>query len=80
VGIRPGEKLHEVMVTDDDSRYTVDMEDRYVIEPAFHWWSRTSFAKDGGKPVPDGFRYSSDTNTQWLDVDGLNKMLQEPAS
>ena len=80
VGIRPGEKLHEVMVTDDDSRYTVEMEDRYVIEPAFHWWTRTSFAKDGGNTVPDGFRYSSDTNSQWLDVDGLNKMLQEPAS
>jgi UDP-N-acetylglucosamine 4,6-dehydratase len=80
IGIRPGEKLHEVMVTDDDSRNTVEMDDRYVIEPAFHWWRRTSFASDGGKTVPDGFRYSSDTNTQWLDVEGLNRMLQEPAS
>lgn len=80
VGIRPGEKLHEVMVTDDDSRNTIETEDRYIIEPAFHWWSRTSFAQDGGKAVPDGFRYSSDTNSQWLDVDGLNRMLREPAS
>jgi UDP-N-acetylglucosamine 4,6-dehydratase len=80
VGIRPGEKLHEVMVTDDDSRNTVEMEDRYVIEPAFHWWRRTSFANDGGKAVADGFRYSSDTNRQWLDVEGLNRMLREPAS
>jgi UDP-N-acetylglucosamine 4,6-dehydratase len=77
VGIRPGEKLHEVMVTEDDSRNTLEIEDRYVIEPAFHWWRRTSFAKDGAKPVADGFRYASDTNSQWLDVDGLNRMLRE---
>jgi UDP-N-acetylglucosamine 4,6-dehydratase len=79
IGIRPGEKLHEVMVTEDDSRNTVELDDRYVIEPAFHWWRRTSFAKDGAKQVPDGFRYASDTNDQWLDVDGLNKMMREPA-
>jgi UDP-N-acetylglucosamine 4,6-dehydratase len=79
IGIRPGEKLHEVMVTEDDSRNTVELDDRYVIEPTFHWWRRTSFAKDGAKQVPDGFRYASDTNDQWLDVDGLNKMMQEPA-
>ncbi len=77
VGIRPGEKLHEVMVTEDDSRSTVELPDRYVIEPAFHWWKRRSFAEDGAAPVPDGFRYASDTNRQWLDVDGLNRMLRE---
>jgi UDP-N-acetylglucosamine 4,6-dehydratase/5-epimerase len=79
IGIRPGEKLHEVMVTEDDTRNTVEIDDRYIIEPAFHWWSRTSFAKEGAKQLPDGFRYASDTNTQWLDVDGLNKMMREPA-
>ena len=77
VGIRPGEKLHEVMVTEDDSRSTVELPDRYVIEPAFHWWKRRSFAEDGATPVADGFRYASDTNRQWLDVDGLNRMLRE---
>ena len=77
VGIRPGEKLHEVMVTEDDSRSTVELADRYVIEPSFHWWKRPSFAKDGATPVADGFRYASDTNTQWLDLDGLNRMLRE---
>jgi UDP-N-acetylglucosamine 4,6-dehydratase len=80
IGIRPGEKLHEVMVTDDDSRNTVEMDDRYVIEPAFHWWSRKPFAGDGAKAVPDGFRYSSDNNKEWLDIEGLNRMLREPAS
>ena len=79
VGIRPGEKLHEVMVTEDDSRSTVELADRYVIEPSFHWWSRRSFAEDGAARVADGFRYASDTNTQWLDTDGLNRMLRESA-
>jgi UDP-N-acetylglucosamine 4,6-dehydratase len=79
IGIRPGEKLHEVMVTEDDTRNTVEIDDRYIIEPAFHWWRRTSFAKEGAEQLPDGFRYASDSNTQWLDVDGLNKMLREPA-
>ena len=46
VGVRPGEKLHEVMVTEDDSRSTVELDDRYVIEPSFHWWKRRSFAED----------------------------------
>jgi UDP-N-acetylglucosamine 4,6-dehydratase len=78
IGIRPGEKLHEVMVTEDDTRNTVEIDDRYIIEPAFHWWRRTSFAKEGAKQLADGFRYASDSNTQWLDVDGLNKMMQEP--
>jgi len=77
VGIRPGEKLHEVMVTEDDSRSTVELVDRYVIEPMFHWWRRRSFAEDGAARVADGFRYASDTNTQWLDLDGLNRMLRE---
>src|SRR5215475_3429936 len=77
VGIRPGEKLHEVMVTEDDSRSTVELDDRYVIEPTFHWWKRRSFAEDGAVRVADGFRYASDTNKQWLDIEGLNRMLRE---
>jgi UDP-N-acetylglucosamine 4,6-dehydratase/5-epimerase len=78
VGVRPGEKLHEVMVTEDDSRSTIELDDRYVIEPTFHWWKRQSFGADGAKAVPDGFRYASDTNTQWLDIPGLHRMLAEP--
>jgi UDP-N-acetylglucosamine 4,6-dehydratase/5-epimerase len=64
-------------VTEDDSRSTVELPDRYVIEPQFHWWKRRSFAEDGAARVADGFRYASDTNTQWLDVDGLNRMLRD---
>ena len=77
VGIRPGEKLHEVMVTEDDARDTLDYPDRYVILPASHEWSD----KIGGKAktikrCPDGFRYSSDGNKDWLTVEQLRTMIK----
>ena len=75
VGIRPGEKLHEVMVTDDDSRQTLELDDRYVIEPSFAFWQRDSYDSVGARPVEPGFRFASDTNTDWLDADGLHEML-----
>ena len=75
IGIRPGEKLHEVMITEDDSRSTVELDDRYVIEPIFTYWKRQSFAESGATKVPDGFRFSSDSNKQWLDAPSLQKML-----
>ena len=55
VGIRPGEKLHEIMVTEDDSRQTLEMDDRYVIEPAFQFWQREPYIEHGATPVPTGF-------------------------
>ena len=76
IGIRPGEKLHEIMISPDDARNTVDLGDRFVIEPAFAEYARTSFAKDAGKTVADGFLYSSDVNDEWLDADGLKAMLE----
>ena len=76
VGIRPGEKLHEVMVPEDDARHTIEHEDSYVTLPSFHEWDSAAYAKqNGGKPCPDGFRYSSDANTQWLTVEQLRKMV-----
>ncbi len=77
VGIRPGEKLHEVMVTEDDSRLTLELGDRYVIEPAFSWWQRGPYTAAGAKPVTDGFRFASDTNTDWLDARRLQELLAE---
>jgi UDP-N-acetylglucosamine 4,6-dehydratase/5-epimerase len=77
VGIRPGEKLHEVMITEDDSRLTLELDDRYVIEPAFRWWQRDSYLARGAKPVSDGFRFSSDTNQDWLDEPRLLRLLEE---
>jgi UDP-N-acetylglucosamine 4,6-dehydratase/5-epimerase len=79
VGIRPGEKLHEVMITADDSRQTVELDDRYVIEPAFSWWSHETYLAHGAKVVPDGFCYASDTNSEWLSRERLAELLANPA-
>jgi UDP-N-acetylglucosamine 4,6-dehydratase len=77
VGIRPGEKLHEVMVTEDDSRLTLELADRYVIEPAFRWWDREPYLAEGARPVPEGFSFTSDTNEDWLDAPRLNRLLED---
>jgi UDP-N-acetylglucosamine 4,6-dehydratase len=73
VGIRPGEKLHETMIGVDDARATVELADRYVIEPAFVDYRRSPDAQ----PVPEGFCYSSDVNTDWLSAEGLLAMLAD---
>lgn len=76
VGIRPGEKLHEVMVPEDDSRHTLEYDDYFAILPAFHDWDTDNYIhQNGGRLCPDGFRYSSETNTHWLSVDELREML-----
>lgn len=75
VGIRPGEKLHEVMVTEDDSRQTVELPDRYVIEPTFAFWKHETYVRNGIRRVPDGFRYASDGNDDWLTPEQLVDLL-----
>lgn len=75
VGIRPGEKLHEAMITEDDARHTLEYDNYYVIQPEFPWWSK-EFG-NGGKPLPDGFKYTSDTNTEWLTVEELRALVEE---
>jgi UDP-N-acetylglucosamine 4,6-dehydratase/5-epimerase len=77
VGIRPGEKLHETMITEGDARSTVEMNDRYVIEPAFAWWDRSTFEGPSAKRVTDDFRYSSDSNSEWIKPDQLRTMLTD---
>jgi UDP-N-acetylglucosamine 4,6-dehydratase len=72
VGIRPGEKIHESMITADDSRNTVDIDDYYVIKPEV-----CRYKGPETLPVPDGFEYNSGTNTQWLTVDALRCALRE---
>ncbi|MGE7110304.1 UDP-N-acetylglucosamine 4,6-dehydratase (inverting) [Lysinibacillus sp. NPDC047702] len=75
VGIRPGEKLHEAMIMEDDARHTVEFDDHYVIQPEFPWWSK-KFA-EGGKTLPEGFAYTSDNNTEWLTIEQLEKLSEE---
>jgi UDP-N-acetylglucosamine 4,6-dehydratase/5-epimerase len=78
-GIRPGEKLHEVLVSDDEARSTVELEDMYVVMPSMslpvggqllgHTWEST------GKPLADGFRYASNTNAQWLSIEQIQSII-----
>ena len=77
VGIRPGEKLHEVMVPLDDARNTIEFDDYYVIEPDFQFWDRTGFKKaSGGRAVADNFEYNSGTNPWILTAQALGEMLK----
>lgn len=77
VGIRPGEKLHEVMISTDDAINTLEYDDCYVIQPAQPWWDNVEYRElTGGIRVPDDFKYSSDGNTQWLTVEQLREIIQ----
>jgi UDP-N-acetylglucosamine 4,6-dehydratase/5-epimerase len=73
VGIRPGEKLHEVLVNDDESRATLERENMYVVTPTATLWQRD--LKYEGRPLPDGFRYSSDNNPLWLSIEELRQIV-----
>lgn len=73
-GIRPGEKLHEVMVAEDDARHTLEYDDYFTILPSFHAWSENDLATEGGRQCPHGFRYSSETNTHWLTIEELRNL------
>ncbi|MDE7313414.1 MAG: UDP-N-acetylglucosamine 4,6-dehydratase (inverting) [Eubacterium sp.] len=76
VGIREGEKLHEVMVTKEDSAMTYEYEKHYIVYPHYSWWEEDRILP-GGTKVEDGFAYSSGTNTQWLSVEQLEEMLSQ---
>lgn len=77
VGIREGEKLHEVMITSDDSRGTYDYGDHYIIYPNYIWWSKNDYFKEGGTLIEEGWEYNSGTNTEWLDVEILRNKIEE---
>lgn len=77
VGIREGEKLHEVMITSDDSRNTYDYGDHYIIYPNFVWWSREKFFKESGQLIEESWEYNSSTNDKWLDIDTLRRKIEE---
>ena len=72
IGIRPGEKLHEVLISEDESRLGIEFDDSFVIQPAHPWWGLENWAD--GKSLPDGFVYSSDNNTDWLDSSKLRTL------
>jgi FlaA1/EpsC-like NDP-sugar epimerase len=69
IGIRPGEKLHEVLLSEDEARDSVELDDMFVVKPSHPWWNGEAWPN--GKPLQDGYRYASDSNTEWLSVDQL---------
>lgn len=77
VGIRPGEKLHEMMISADDSRYTFELEDRYVMEPSVPIWTGAGQGIPWNKRVEDGFEYASNTNDEWLLADDINALVDD---
>ncbi len=80
VGVRPGEKLHETMIPADDSRWTVELDDRFVILASFAAAAREAYLHRGARPVNEGFAYSSDSNPEQLDVRGLQALLAQAFS
>lgn len=75
IGIRPGEKLHEEMISAEDAYRTLQFEDHYVVQPVISEWGDKPL--EGGKPVKDGFVYRSDLNDQWLTSEELREMIAQ---
>ena len=75
IGIRPGEKLHEIMVPRDDAHKTIEYDDKYIIQPNFRFFGRR-FNSNKGKPVPDGFEYNSETNPWKLSIDEMKEIIR----
>lgn len=75
IGIRPGEKLHEVLISEDEARHTIELADRYIIKPIHPWW-KTENWKNGEK-LSDDFIYASNSNSNQLTIDQIRKMKSQ---
>jgi UDP-N-acetylglucosamine 4,6-dehydratase/5-epimerase len=75
IGIRPGEKLHEVLISEDEARTTVELDDMYVVQPAAALWFGHHWS-DTGKPLPNEYHYASDNNDAWLTVEEIQKIVE----
>ena len=74
IGIRPGEKINECLLTDDEARHALEFKDFFVIEPEFSWWVREKLKK--GKPLLEGFRYTSDKNDDWITMEKMRNIIR----
>jgi len=77
IGIRPGEKLHEVLISEDEARHTLELDGMFVVQPVHPWWFSDHWKE--GRSLPDGFRYGSENNPQWLSVDDLRLLITDQA-
>jgi FlaA1/EpsC-like NDP-sugar epimerase len=78
IGIRPGEKQHEVLLSEDEARNAVELDDMYIIQPSHPWWKRANWNR--ARELPQGFRYTSDNNERWLSNEQLQDLVDpEPA-
>jgi UDP-N-acetylglucosamine 4,6-dehydratase len=78
IGIRPGEKLHEIMISADDARNTLEFNDYFVIQPAMPWWDHIEYKElSGGRHVPEDFVYSSEINDQWLTIEEIQEIIAD---
>jgi UDP-N-acetylglucosamine 4,6-dehydratase (inverting) len=75
IGIRPGEKIHELLLTEDEAKHSKEFDDSFVIEPEHPFWKEENLK--GGKKLPDGFRYTSDNNDKWLTKKEILKIIKE---
>ena len=75
IGIRPGEKINEILLTEQEARHSLEFVDYFIIEPEQAFWNKNNF--ENGKKIPAGFRYTSNNNDDWLEKDKLKKMLEE---
>ncbi len=75
IGIRPGEKLHEVLISEDEARHTLELEDMFVVEPPGALWFGHGW-RDEGKALPEGFRYASDNNDEWLEEEKIRDLIR----
>lgn len=78
IGIRPGEKLHEVLLSEDEARDAVETADMYIVQPRHSWWHKGNWPD--ARPLPEGFRYTSDTNSQWLTGGELSALMRVNSS
>lgn len=76
IGIRAGEKLHEAMSTEDDARNMIELQDRYIIEPELTFWDRDRCYTSGAQRVAEGFYYTSNSNSEWLDHAALSELIK----
>lgn len=74
IGIRPGEKLHEMLISEDEARHTIELDSMFVVQPAEATWFGYSW-KDKGRVLKEGYYYSSDNNAEWLDIEGIKKYI-----